>query len=342
MYITAKDPKIRRFAAHRRRPFARRHIPHFRRRDPFERRPRLCSAQDHPPRAAPRALLEAASPFFSEMSAAVRAEMKEAVSRIGRNRRRVARVLDEEENRFTRTVETGLRKLEERTDIRPPIQNGFKPSRLTKVSGVKTGRFMRRSMKRAASERLPRRESLPALRHLRAAARFHRGRARATLASSRLERLRRGHAGAAHPRKPPGKAPQKEVAKPVYTKLARHLQNRTRFLLRHAHERRRIEAIVTKEGAGRRNQGGAEAEIVLDRTTIYAESGGQVADTGSLYDNSESQEVAEVRGAYYPVSGLIAHRIVAKEDLRVGDRVATVADPAAPRSATCATTRRRT
>ncbi|MGH9572493.1 MAG: DHHA1 domain-containing protein, partial [Candidatus Acidiferrales bacterium] len=37
-------------------------------------------------------------------------------------------------------------------------------------------------------------------------------------------------------------------------------------------------------------------------------------------------QVAEVRGAYYPVSGLIAHRIVAKEDLRVGDRVATVAD----------------
>jgi alanyl-tRNA synthetase len=35
-----------------------------------------------------------------------------------------------------------------------------------------------------------------------------------------------------------------------------------------------------------------------------------------------------VKGAYYPVSGLIAHRIVAKEDLQVGDRVATVADPA--------------
>ncbi len=76
-----------------------------------------------------------------------------------------------------------------------------------------------------------------------------------------------------------------------------------------------------------RNQRGAEAEIVLDRTSIYSESGGQVADTGGFYDNSESLEVAEVRGAYYPVSGLIAHRIVAKEDLHVGDRVATVADP---------------
>ena len=52
-----------------------------------------------------------------------------------------------------------------------------------------------------------------------------------------------------------------------------------------------------------------------------------MADTGALFDNSESLEVAEVRGAYYPVSGLIAHRIVAKEDLHVGDRVSTVADP---------------
>ena len=36
--------------------------------------------------------------------------------------------------------------------------------------------------------------------------------------------------------------------------------------------------------------------------------------------------MAQVRGAYYPITGLIAHRVVAKEDLQVGDRVATVAD----------------
>ena len=47
---------------------------------------------------------------------------------------------------------------------------------------------------------------------------------------------------------------------------------------------------------------GDEAEIVLDRTSIYSESGGQVADTGGFYEIPESLEVAEVRGAYYPVS----------------------------------------
>ncbi len=51
-----------------------------------------------------------------------------------------------------------------------------------------------------------------------------------------------------------------------------------------------------------------------------------MADTGAFYDNSESQLLAEVKGAFYPVAGLVAHKVVAKETLRVGDRVAVVAD----------------
>jgi alanyl-tRNA synthetase len=51
-----------------------------------------------------------------------------------------------------------------------------------------------------------------------------------------------------------------------------------------------------------------------------------VADTGAFYDNSESQLLAEVTDAFYPVAGLVAHKVLAKETLRVGDRVAVVAD----------------
>jgi alanyl-tRNA synthetase len=123
------------------------------------------------------------------------------------------------------------------------------------------------------------------------------------------------------------KGTHKEAASPVYTKLRQTFKTEPDFYFGTRTRDARVEAIVTKEGAVNEIPRGAEAEVVLDRTTIYAESGGQVADTGELYDNSESLEVAEVRGAYYPVSGLIAHRILAKEDLRVGDRVATVADP---------------
>ena len=70
---------------------------------------------------------------------------------------------------------------------------------------------------------------------------------------------------------------------------------------------------------------GESGEVVLDRTVIYAESGGQMADTGGFYDASAPQ-VAEVTGAFYPVAGLVAHRVTAKETLRVGDRVTVVAD----------------
>src|SRR6202451_3796858 len=58
-------------------------------------------------------LLEAPSPFLSQMAAAVRAEMREAYPELTEHAARVTRVLDEEENQFTRTVEVGLKKLDE-------------------------------------------------------------------------------------------------------------------------------------------------------------------------------------------------------------------------------------
>ena len=123
------------------------------------------------------------------------------------------------------------------------------------------------------------------------------------------------------------KGVHKESANPAYAKLAETFKTEPDFYFGTRTSDCRIEAIITKQGAVNEIKKGTEAEVVLDRTSIYSESGGQVADTGGLYDNSESLEVAEVRGAYYPVTGLIAHRIIAKEDLHVGDRVATVADP---------------
>ena len=47
-----------------------------------------------------------------------------------------------------------------------------------------------------------------------------------------------------------------------------------------------------------------------------------------MWNNEKTLELAEVRGAYYPVSGLVAHRVSAMETLRVGDRVAGEADAA--------------
>ncbi|HYB62391.1 MAG TPA: alanine--tRNA ligase-related protein, partial [Methylomirabilota bacterium] len=124
------------------------------------------------------------------------------------------------------------------------------------------------------------------------------------------------------------KGAHKEIASPVYAKLAEIYRTGPNFYFESLAKDCRIEAIVTKLGAVNELAPGTEAEIVLDRTAFYAESGGQVADVGTFWNNEQSLELAEVRGAYYPVSGLIAHRIVAKETLRVGDRIACVADGA--------------
>jgi alanyl-tRNA synthetase len=122
------------------------------------------------------------------------------------------------------------------------------------------------------------------------------------------------------------KGAQKEAAKPVYTQIANAFRTEPDFYCGTTGKDCRIEAIVTKLGPVNELKPGEAGEVVLDRTVIYAESGGQVADTGAFYDNSESQVLAEVKGAFYPVAGLIAHKIVAKETLHVGDRVAVVAD----------------
>ncbi len=53
------------------------------------------------------------------MSAAVRAEMKDAYPELEEHAARITKILDEEEKRFTRTVEVGLKKLGRRlTDLR--------------------------------------------------------------------------------------------------------------------------------------------------------------------------------------------------------------------------------
>jgi alanyl-tRNA synthetase len=116
------------------------------------------------------------------------------------------------------------------------------------------------------------------------------------------------------------------AASPAYAKIADRFTTEPDFYFGTCAKDCRIEAIITRLGAVNELNAGESGEIILDRTVIYAESGGQVADTGAFYDNSESQQLAEVKGAFYPVAGLVAHKVVAKETLRVGDRVAVIAD----------------
>jgi alanyl-tRNA synthetase len=122
------------------------------------------------------------------------------------------------------------------------------------------------------------------------------------------------------------KGTHKEAANPAYARIAETFKTEPGFYYGTHAKDCRIEVIITNGGAVNELKAGESGEVVLDRTAIYAESGGQIADTGGFYDNSESQLLAEVSGAYYPVAGLVAHRVTAKEALRVGDRLTVMAD----------------
>jgi alanyl-tRNA synthetase len=249
--------------------------------------------------------LSAPVPFLSLMSAAVRAEMKDAYPELEEHAPRITKILDEEERRFARTVDAGLEKLDEY------VSNARKEAATQHVTGpvAIAGRL---AFQVYDTYGLPRDFIEDVTRDAGIQVDWP------GFDRAREEQQARGRAA--------WKGVHKDAANPVYSKIAQTFKTEPDFYFGTETSDCRIEAIVTKQGQVNEIKKGTEAEVVLDRTSIYSESGGQVADIGNLYDNSESLEVAEVRGAYYPVTGLIAHRIVAKEDLHVGDRVATVAD----------------
>lgn len=74
------------------------------------------------------------------------------------------------------------------------------------------------------------------------------------------------------------------------------------------------------------------AEVILDETSLYAESGGQDADQGSIVGNGFDLEVLDVQR---PVSGLWSHTVqVRSGEVGVGDAASTVVDAEYRRGAT--------
>jgi alanyl-tRNA synthetase len=73
-------------------------------------------------------------------------------------------------------------------------------------------------------------------------------------------------------------------------------------------------------------QEGDQVEVLLPRTCFYVESGGQVADTGSIFSINNDFQI-EIIGTRRPAAGLIVHSgVVTKGTVKVGEKVSVVVD----------------
>jgi alanyl-tRNA synthetase len=84
---------------------------------------------------------------------------------------------------------------------------------------------------------------------------------------------------------------------------------------------------IVKDGVGVPAASAGDAvEVVLDHTSFYGDSGGQVGDLGVFLSPDGNSTVAEIVGCVLPVQGVRAHKAILKQALAVGDRVNTVVD----------------
>ncbi|HWG18974.1 MAG TPA: alanine--tRNA ligase [Terracidiphilus sp.] len=82
---------------------------------------------------------------------------------------------------------------------------------------------------------------------------------------------------------------------------------------------------IVKDGVGvPAAKAGEQVEVVLDHTSFYGDSGGQIGDTGWFTSVDGNETVAEITGCVLPVQGVRAHKAILKRDFAVGDHVNTV------------------
>ena len=264
-----------------------------------------------------RALLNAGPPetvsdqVLPAMAETVAQQMRAAYPELDENMKHVRKVLASETSRYRRTMTTSLAKLREEVaqlvKALPPQSTEARGMPIHKVTLPGDAAFKLYDtfgLRRDVIEEASRLQGVDVDWH--------------GFDLAMREQRERGRAS--------WKGAAKEAANPAYAKIADQFPTEPDFYLSTSAKDCGIEAIITKNGPVNELKAGESGEIVLDRTVIYAESGGQMADTGAFYDNPESQLLADVTGAYYPVAGLVAHKVAAKETLRVGDRVAVVAD----------------
>ncbi|HET7349053.1 MAG TPA: alanine--tRNA ligase [Acidobacteriaceae bacterium] len=234
-------------------------------------------------------LLGQHKPFMCQMVYAVRDEMQGAYPELKESAERVAKVVEAEENQFARVIEVGSAKLDDA--MQGGKLDGKTAFHLYETFGLPLD-FMMDAARDAGIH-----FDLEGFEEARAA---EQARARASW-----------------------KGGSQKTASPVFRDLPKTEFEGYRHLRVDGAE---VLAIV-KDGQGVPAAAAGDAvEIVLDRTSFYADSGGQIGDTGWLYSDDHNSVVADVSGCTKPVQGVFAHRAVLRQPIEIGAKVDTVVD----------------
>jgi alanyl-tRNA synthetase len=229
-------------------------------------------------------------PFLYKMVLAVRDLMQDAYPELVESADRVSRTVLSEEQRFANTLDIGLQKLEEVFRLGSTAQfSGEDAFKLYDTFGMPLD-FMQDAARDQGI--------------VFDQAGFDRA------MQDQRERARASWKGAA-----------KQTANPEYQKLPKSDFEGYRQTRSDGCE---VLAIISKGVGAQELRPGDEGEIILDHTPFYAESGGQVGDRGWFYSDDHNTIVAEVKGCYYPIQGVRAHQVIAKQPIRVGQKVDAV------------------
>jgi alanyl-tRNA synthetase len=219
--------------------------------------------------------------------------MRDTYPELETERRRVEETVRAEEERFAETLDTGMRLIEEYDDA-----HGRQGSRGVTTPLVLDGRFLFRlydtyGFPRDLAEEIFRDKGWIATDETEA-----------TYEAEMEAQRARARAGASF-----GTDEGTEAAA-IYQRLAAEIP-RVEFVgYDTLTAPARILAIVDAGGGGMRRvreaAAGAEVEMILDRTPAYAESGGQVGDTGTIAGRAGRGQLLDT---YYRGSKLIVHRV---------------------------------
>ncbi|MBV9625584.1 MAG: alanine--tRNA ligase [Acidobacteria bacterium] len=262
-------------------------------------------------------LLGQTKPFLYQMVFAVRDLMQDAYPELREAVERASKAVLAEETRFAHTLDSGLNRLEELIGAAQQRQGNAVPSEAT--SGDRAPGPVRLNGRDAF--KLYDTFGLP-LDFMQDAARdrgieFDQDGFDSAMAEQR-ERARASWKGTV-----------KQAANPVYLQLPKSI------FVGYAETRSEdceVLGIIQNGVAKQALAPGEEGDVILDHTPFYAEAGGQIGDRGILYSDEMNTAVAEVKGCYYPVQGVRAHQVIAKQALRVGERVDAVVDTSIRRS----------